>query len=372
MHHARDGFASLSFGGKLYIFGGSKLNSAEVYNPSTNLWTLLPSMKKARVGCGCAVIDGKIYVVGGLDEHDKSLNCVEVFDVKTSKWKVLGKRMKGGRSGCAALAVGKELFVFGGSGKGIAEVYHTDHMCWTSFPDNATNIFSTSTPDLSSSFYSLPYVHFDNTLIYVIGGYHANSDSVLSSMRVYDTLTGFWVANVSLDLNRWGCGTFSYKNSIIHVGGVTLGPNQTSKSLRRPSDSALTIYFGPRSEKDNISFSIPPLNEKRVGCGAMVIDEKLYVLGGHDGYNILASGEVLDLSDMITTNSNASHSTIAQDDFDEEEGDESACCICLDCPKSHAFVPCGHLSICDECAAKSSLNCPICRKRATAIMKVYQ
>eukprot|EP01083_Nonionella_stella_P085718 237760_1 len=374
MHHARDGFTSLSFDGKLYIFGGSKLNSAEVYNPATNSWTLLPPMKKARVGCGCAMIDGKIYVVGGLDEHDRSLNCAEVFDVKTCKWKVLGKRMKGGRSGCAAIAVGKELFVFGGSSTGIAEVYHTGHRFWTPFPDNAMTM-STSTPGLTSSLYSLPYLHLHNKLIYVVGGYNANSDSVISSMRVYDTSTGHWTANVYLDLNRWGCGTFFYKNALIHVGGVTLGPNRTSKSLRRPLDSALVLRLGPRyqklRQKADIDFSIPPLTEKRAGCAAMIIDKKLFVLGGHDGFNFLSSGEVLDLPDTLPVNSNLANSnatapfrTMSQGDFNEEEGDESVCCICLDRPKSHAFVPCGHLSVCDECATKSSLDCPICRNRA--------
>lgn len=63
------------------------------------------------------------------------------------------------------------------------------------------------------------------------------------------------------------------------------------------------------------------------------------------------------------------------------QNDESSfgrCIICLQHPKTHAFVPCGHLTLCDECAIlpnfslkKKERKCPICRKDSTMLMKVY-
>ena len=38
----------------------------EAYNPETNKWTQRADMPTARGGCAVGVIDGKIYVVGGM------------------------------------------------------------------------------------------------------------------------------------------------------------------------------------------------------------------------------------------------------------------------------------------------------------------
>jgi hypothetical protein len=54
----------------------------------------------------------------------------------------------------------------------------------------------------------------------------------------------------------------------------------------------------------------------------------------------------------------------------------SECCVCLDEAKSHAFVPCGHLCVCAECAESimSSLKkeCPSCRGPAAHVVKIFQ
>jgi len=66
MHHSRDGFASISDGVNIYVFGGSFKPSAEVYHIESKNWSLLPQMNQPRSACSCALM-GKheIYVVGG-------------------------------------------------------------------------------------------------------------------------------------------------------------------------------------------------------------------------------------------------------------------------------------------------------------------
>jgi hypothetical protein len=46
------------------------------------------------------------------------------------------------------------------------------------------------------------------------------------------------------------------------------------------------------------------------------------------------------------------------------------CVVCLDEPKTRAFVPCGHQCICDDCATKLN-QCPICKANATSTVKIY-
>ena len=46
------------------------------------------------------------------------------------------------------------------------------------------------------------------------------------------------------------------------------------------------------------------------------------------------------------------------------------CVICLDAPKSRACVPCGHVCVCERCAAPLT-HCPICREECTDLMRIY-
>jgi len=58
----------------------------------------------------------------------------------------------------------------------------------------------------------------------------------------------------------------------------------------------------------------------------------------------------------------------------EEPG---TCCICLDAAPVYAFVPCGHLCLCQECASTyvatgSTATCPKCRAQESILVRIYQ
>jgi hypothetical protein len=51
------------------------------------------------------------------------------------------------------------------------------------------------------------------------------------------------------------------------------------------------------------------------------------------------------------------------------------CCVCMDNIKTHAFVPCGHMCICEECLWELELKtyplkCPLCRQISEKTLKV--
>ena len=54
--------------GKVYICGGFNgqecLNSAEVYEPATNQWSMVQSMRNRRSGIGVISLDDMIYAIG--------------------------------------------------------------------------------------------------------------------------------------------------------------------------------------------------------------------------------------------------------------------------------------------------------------------
>jgi N-acetylneuraminic acid mutarotase len=55
--------------GKIYVIGGLTVNDAlstvEEYNPVTDTWTKKADMPTPRGGLSTAVVDGKIYAIGG-------------------------------------------------------------------------------------------------------------------------------------------------------------------------------------------------------------------------------------------------------------------------------------------------------------------
>lgn len=66
---------------------GNELKKVESYDPVSKEWHRLSDMRVPRAYVGVAVLDGHIYAVGGLNEHQGSLNVVEQFDPETvSNW----------------------------------------------------------------------------------------------------------------------------------------------------------------------------------------------------------------------------------------------------------------------------------------------
>jgi N-acetylneuraminic acid mutarotase len=122
-------------GGKLYVIGGRMRASAEashfndhedtalteVFDTSAGRWSRAAAAPTARNSAASAVIDGKIYVVGGrqaIRQPDGSLRQVnvatlEVFDPATGQWTTRAP-MPQAQGGLAAAAYAGKLFVFGG------------------------------------------------------------------------------------------------------------------------------------------------------------------------------------------------------------------------------------------------------------------
>ena len=55
--------------------------------------------------------------------------------------------------------------------------------------------------------------------------------------------------------------------------------------------------------------------------------------------------------------------------------DETLCVLCMDAPKDHIIIPCGHQCVCEACAEKlkkaRKALCPFCRVPINATFKVF-
>ena len=97
MNEARWSAFGEAMNGKIYIAGGKKENeghytvmkSCEVYDPSTNEWQVISSLKMCRHSANMVCIQEALYVVGGFkDTHSSSRELsVEVFQLGACEWK---------------------------------------------------------------------------------------------------------------------------------------------------------------------------------------------------------------------------------------------------------------------------------------------
>ena len=68
-----------------YTGGNSSLTAVRVYNPANDTWASLPTMTTNRTQHESAVIDGKLYVAGGIN-NSGGLRSTEAFDFSTQRW----------------------------------------------------------------------------------------------------------------------------------------------------------------------------------------------------------------------------------------------------------------------------------------------
>lgn len=133
LSQARKGlaFASDEASGLLYALGGvdcggdcsalsaKYLGTAEVYNPATQAWTLLPPMPTPRADLSAGVVDSKLYAVGGCGGEGNLENCsplavVEMYDPATNTWTSVSPLVQP-RHGFTLGTYGSQLIIAGGS-----------------------------------------------------------------------------------------------------------------------------------------------------------------------------------------------------------------------------------------------------------------
>jgi N-acetylneuraminic acid mutarotase len=89
----------------------------EIFDPRTGRWTLGPGMPTARHHLATAVLDGKLYVLGGRQPGDFSLTAFERFDPETGEWAEL-PALPEGAGGLAAASAGGLIIATGGGDDG--------------------------------------------------------------------------------------------------------------------------------------------------------------------------------------------------------------------------------------------------------------
>jgi N-acetylneuraminic acid mutarotase len=172
--------------GRIYAIGGSSndrgpilLNVTEEYNPATNTWTTKAPMPTARHSFGVAVYEDKIYCFGG-STNGPELAVNEVYNPSTGTWETKTP-MPTARAALSANTVNGKIYLMGGNpANRTNEVY-----------DPSTDSWTTQAQMPEEVLYSESAVVNDK--IYVFGGL-----SNRNSTSIYDPTTDTWASGASL------------------------------------------------------------------------------------------------------------------------------------------------------------------------------
>ncbi len=139
-HHA--GIAA--YNGKLYVIGGftkslfsiwKPVDTVYRFDPTTAEWEELASMPTARGALGVAVLDGRLYAIGGFDGTTNP-SAVEIYDPTANSWAATTP-IPTPRDHLAVLTVGMKIYAIGGRPRldysqnlATVEEYNTHEARW--------------------------------------------------------------------------------------------------------------------------------------------------------------------------------------------------------------------------------------------------
>jgi len=208
IQRSRVGVAILD--GKLYAIGGFdgnvRLNDVERYDPNTNSWKKVCPMNIRRSAVGAAVLANKIYVVGGYDGNS-SLNSVECYDSEMNQWKFVAS-MSTLRSAAGVTSLNGKLYSAGGhDGLTIfssVEAYDSTLRQWRLVAPMSVRRCRLGLTVL-------------NSRIYATGGY--DGSSFLSSVEYYDICNDQWIYVAPMTKRRSRVSSVTLGGKIFDVGG---------------------------------------------------------------------------------------------------------------------------------------------------------
>ncbi len=303
---ARSHFAAGVVGNKIYIFGGhdandNSLNSTEVLDLSQpSAWASLPGTANDKIDSviefAGASLNDRLYVFGGYygAEHNSGSNFVEAYDPIGNSW-TTKSAMPTNRYLAAAAAYNNEIYVFGGeyAKNDTSKTYYYKLVeAFDPVSDSWRHV--TGLPQLRL----LPAVAIAHDKAYIIGGGQITPWKTFGNLYAYDFAQKNWIKSGLTKLPTARVFAYGHAAPVLNgkiylIGGATIG--------KKPNliPSTKVEIYDPAS---NTWQTGPDLPQAALYGVALVAGDEIYVIGGQTA-NLDSSvvGNVRKLSDAWKT-----------------------------------------------------------------------
>ena len=234
MPTSRSGFAIAVYQNKIYCIGGTTGDSdnfvsgftgvTEVYDPATDTWnTTKTPMPTPRADLCASVINGSIYCIGGkkyggFDSYYSELNITEVYNPTNDTWTTKAD-MPIPVFGCSSAVLNGKIYVIGGSrhfqlGTGFSpassnQVYDPENDTWST--GNHLPLAEAYGATAVTNGVTAP------KRIYFVGGSNETNYSIVP--YAYDSALNVWSAGASIPTPRVYLGLAVVDDVLYAIGG---------------------------------------------------------------------------------------------------------------------------------------------------------
>jgi len=271
--------------GKVYVVGGLNTETgtipttALVYDRTAGTWDSIPLLNnEGKVFHTSCVVEGKLYVIGGWTGNPNNFGKMEMFDPDSGYWTTKNP-MPTPRGNLACASMGDKIYVIGGmsysgyTGLKTLEVYDISTDTWNQFADMPTGRWGPSAVEF-------------NGKIYVFGGTTGTATTVYASVEVYDPQTNTWITKSNIPTKRYQLTTCILDTNIYAIGGWL-------SSNTGPIYDKVEFY-NPESDTWYIE---TPMPVARSLLASVVLDSKIYVYGGsRTNHPLIGTSAIYELS----------------------------------------------------------------------------
>jgi N-acetylneuraminic acid mutarotase len=267
MHAVLDRFSFAAIGGKLYTFGGGTpqaspawIDEVTEYDPARDSWVTKAPMPLSRIDMGFAVLDDKIYIIGGrTPEGHNGVDTVDVYDPSTDTWSEKDP-MPTARWGLSCVVLDGRIYAIGGTQArgttndmtviGAVEVYNLESDTWTEMKPMPDPRFGITCAPMG------------NRILIFGGAYNRLKKS--NSVEEYDPSSDTWRELSPMPIQRSRSRSFVFEGKVYIVGGD-------------PGYKDISVY-DPASDSWK---SVGQMSIDRDLFGCSLIDNTVYVFGGY-------------------------------------------------------------------------------------------
>ena len=283
----RTGFATAVVDGRIYLIGGTPfqnrrgpygLSTVEVYDPKNNSWERVADMPTPRTSAETAVVNGTIYVCGGYNGIDnravnlKFLDIVEAYDPQNDTW-TRKQGMSVPRVDFGMGAVAGKIYSIGGSVHPLdrePEAPGRIDLVEAYNPATDTWVKRAKMPTRRSGVKAAVV----RDAIYAIGGggwpQVGAGGPFLTVIEEYDPKINRWEQKNEMPGLRLSFSTVVLDDVIYLIGGFIW-------QNRVPQYLATVDTYNPETEEWN---HIPPMPTPFIPFGVAVVNGNIYVFGG--------------------------------------------------------------------------------------------
>jgi N-acetylneuraminic acid mutarotase len=260
--------------GRIYVVGGLEgsrtiVTEVEALDTASMTWETVSSLPAPMHHPNVAAVEGRLYVLGSLGRDDFAENGeVWEYDATTRTWTRRTPMPQGTQRGASGVAVvGSKIYVAGGL-RGLQAVndfsaYDTTNDTWETLPSVPTSRDHLVAGAIGGR-------------VYVIGGRNGGLEVHTGRVDIFDPATGSWSRGSPMPTSRAGSAAAVLDDRIYVFGGE--GNAALSTGVFDDVES-----YDPATDSWSIHVPMPT---PRHGSGAAALMGRIYVLGGanKDGF----------------------------------------------------------------------------------------